>query len=195
MSGYTLLHSSLKVLAITMSLKISHHRRVWQAGWTCCYHRHAERRCCNGRPSALVLASENRCRCLSIPYSYRVRLFSFKARRGTNYEICSAETLDLRLTDISAFPVKPEHVLDIRLDGGPVPEGNVGGGTGMISFSFKVLIFSQTSCAAYIYLGWDRHFLASAASGSWRKAIYPWCHRTGKSWPCSKFNNQGCPRG
>lgn len=52
----------------------------------------------------------------------------------------SAETLDVRLSDITAFPIKPEHVLDIPLTDGPVPEGNVGGGTGMVSFSFKVTL-------------------------------------------------------
>ena len=50
-----------------------------------------------------------------------------------------AETWDGRLNDINGFHVKPEHVLS-ALDGatsGPVAEGNVGGGTGMICHGFK----------------------------------------------------------
>ena len=50
-----------------------------------------------------------------------------------------AETYDGGLNDINGFHVKPEHVL-AALDGatsGPVPEGNVGGGTGMVCHQFK----------------------------------------------------------
>jgi D-aminopeptidase len=50
-----------------------------------------------------------------------------------------AETYDGFLNDINGFHVKPEHVLS-ALDGargGPVVEGNVGGGTGMICHGFK----------------------------------------------------------
>ena len=50
-----------------------------------------------------------------------------------------AETWDGRLNDINGFHVKPEHVL-AALDGahgGPVREGNVGGGTGMVCHGFK----------------------------------------------------------
>jgi D-aminopeptidase len=50
-----------------------------------------------------------------------------------------AETWDGTLNDINGFHVKPEHVfqaLDTAM-GGPVPEGNVGGGTGMICYGFK----------------------------------------------------------
>lgn len=50
-----------------------------------------------------------------------------------------AETWDGRLNDINGFHVKPEHVL-AALDGaasGPVQEGNVGGGTGMVCHGFK----------------------------------------------------------
>ena len=51
----------------------------------------------------------------------------------------AAETYDGTLNDILGFHVKREHVL-AALDGasrGAVPEGNVGGGTGMIAFGFK----------------------------------------------------------
>ena len=50
-----------------------------------------------------------------------------------------AETWDGHLNDINGFHVKPEHV-DAALDGatsGPVAEGNVGGGTGMVCYEFK----------------------------------------------------------
>jgi D-aminopeptidase len=50
-----------------------------------------------------------------------------------------AETWDGYLNDINGFHVKAEHV-DAALDGaasGPVDEGNVGGGTGMVCYEFK----------------------------------------------------------
>ncbi len=50
-----------------------------------------------------------------------------------------AETWDGYLNDINGFHIKPEHVF-AALDGatsGPVAEGNVGGGTGMICHEFK----------------------------------------------------------
>jgi D-aminopeptidase len=50
-----------------------------------------------------------------------------------------AETWDGRLNDINGFHVKPEHAI-AALDGassGPVAEGNVGGGTGMVCHGFK----------------------------------------------------------
>ena len=50
-----------------------------------------------------------------------------------------AETWDGRLNDINGFHVRPEHVV-AALDGarpGPVAEGNVGGGTGMVCHQFK----------------------------------------------------------
>ena len=50
-----------------------------------------------------------------------------------------AETWDGRLNDVHGFHVKREHVF-AALDsatGGPVPEGNVGGGTGMVCYQFK----------------------------------------------------------
>jgi D-aminopeptidase len=49
------------------------------------------------------------------------------------------ETWDGWLNDLNGFHVKPEHVFT-ALDSarsGPVPEGSVGGGTGMICYEFK----------------------------------------------------------
>ena len=50
-----------------------------------------------------------------------------------------AETWDGVLNDINGFHVKPEHVFSAldSASGGPVAEGNVGGGTGMICYEFK----------------------------------------------------------
>jgi D-aminopeptidase len=49
------------------------------------------------------------------------------------------ETADGWLNDINAFFVKPEHVLQALTSAksGPVTEGNVGGGTGMLCYEFK----------------------------------------------------------
>ena len=49
------------------------------------------------------------------------------------------ETADGWLNDINAFFVKPEHVLYALRNArsGPVEEGNVGGGTGMLCYEFK----------------------------------------------------------
>ncbi len=50
-----------------------------------------------------------------------------------------AETYDGFLNDINGFHVRPEHAIHAleTAVGGPVPEGNVGGGTGMITARFK----------------------------------------------------------
>jgi D-aminopeptidase len=49
------------------------------------------------------------------------------------------ETFDGFLNDINGFHVKPAHVTAAidTAKGGPVAEGNVGGGTGMVCFEFK----------------------------------------------------------
>lgn len=50
-----------------------------------------------------------------------------------------AETWDGTLNDINGFHVKPAHVVQAieSARSGPVAEGNVGGGTGMICYQFK----------------------------------------------------------
>ncbi|MFJ6328775.1 MULTISPECIES: P1 family peptidase [unclassified Rhizobium] len=50
-----------------------------------------------------------------------------------------AETWDGGINDIQGFHVTPEHAMEAieRANGGPVAEGNVGGGTGMRCFGFK----------------------------------------------------------
>jgi L-aminopeptidase/D-esterase-like protein len=78
--------------------------------------------------------------------AYLAWLVNHKRKPGTNtfdggfytYPIV-AETYDGFLNDINGFHVKPEHVFR-ALDGaatGRVPEGNVGGGTGMVCYGFK----------------------------------------------------------
>jgi D-aminopeptidase len=49
------------------------------------------------------------------------------------------ETADGWLNDINAFFVKPEHILQAlrTAKSGPLEEGNVGGGTGMLCYEFK----------------------------------------------------------
>ena len=50
-----------------------------------------------------------------------------------------AETYDGYLNDINGFHVKQEHVFSAwsGAQPGPVAEGNVGGGTGMICYEFE----------------------------------------------------------
>lgn len=50
-----------------------------------------------------------------------------------------AETCDTSLNDVTAFPIKPEHVVRgiDNASSGAVKEGNTGGGTGMICQGFK----------------------------------------------------------
>jgi D-aminopeptidase len=51
-----------------------------------------------------------------------------------------AETYDGWLSDIQSFPLRQEHAFaafDAATGGGPIAEGNVGGGTGMICHEFK----------------------------------------------------------
>ena len=49
------------------------------------------------------------------------------------------ETADGWLNDINAFFVKPQHVMNALANArpGPIDEGNVGGGTGMLCYEFK----------------------------------------------------------
>ena len=64
----------------------------------------------------------------------------YKVDLGDRWELpVVAETSDDWLNDMGGFHVKAEHAfaaLD-RAAGGPVPEGSVGGGTGMICYQFK----------------------------------------------------------
>jgi D-aminopeptidase len=67
-----------------------------------------------------------------------------------------AETWDGHLNDINGFHVKPGHVRRALMEAkaGPVAEGNVGGGTGMICHDFKCGI---GTASRRIEVGGNRH--------------------------------------
>ncbi len=73
----------------------------------------------------------------------RDAVVAWQARTGRLFQPYSypvvAETYDGVLNDINGFHVKSEHALDAieRARTGPITEGNVGGGTGMVCFGFK----------------------------------------------------------
>ena len=73
------------------------------------------------------------------------------------------ETYDGSLSDINGFHVRTEHVLSALSSaaGGPVPEGNVGGGTGMICHEFK----GGTGTASRVNAGWTVGALVQANHG------------------------------
>lgn len=68
---------------------------------------------------------------------------AWSVRQGKMFQPWSlpvvAETWDGALNDLNGFHVKPEHVFAAidNAAAGRVPEGNVGGGTGMICYQFK----------------------------------------------------------
>jgi len=66
--------------------------------------------------------------------------FGSKLNAGFAYRLpVIAETYDGFLNDMDSFPVQEEHILHAleTASSGPVAEGSVGGGTGMISYEFK----------------------------------------------------------
>ena len=78
------------------------------------------------------------------------------------------ETYDGALNDINGFHVRPEHV-DAALaaaSGGPVAEGNVGGGTGMICHEFKGGIGTASRLVPEQDGGWVVGALVQANYGS-----------------------------
>ncbi len=79
-----------------------------------------------------------------------------------------AETWDGYLNDTNGFHVKPEdvfHALD-SARGGPVEEGNVGGGTGMICNEFKGGIGTASRVLAAKYGGYTVACWCNAIMGS-----------------------------
>jgi D-aminopeptidase len=73
----------------------------------------------------------------------RDAIIHWQAKNNALFQMWScplvAETADGWLNDMNLFHVKPEHVwsaLD-KAEAGPILEGNVGGGTGMICYEFK----------------------------------------------------------
>ena len=78
------------------------------------------------------------------------------------------ETYDGALNDIDGFHVRPEHV-DAAITsaaGGPVAEGNVGGGTGMILHEFKGGIGTASRRVPEVDGGWTVGALVQANYGS-----------------------------
>ena len=78
------------------------------------------------------------------------------------------ETYDGVLNDINGFHVRPGH-LDAALDGaaaGPVAEGSVGGGTGMICHEFKGGIGTASRMVTEADGGWTVGVLVQANYGS-----------------------------
>jgi D-aminopeptidase len=73
----------------------------------------------------------------------RDAVVGWQARNGKMFQSFTypvvAETYDGALNDINGFHVKEEHAVSAleNASSGPVPEGNVGGGTGMICSGFK----------------------------------------------------------
>ena len=83
-----------------------------------------------------------------------------------------AETYDGDLNDINGFHVKPEHAWN-ALDtahGGPVEEGNVGGGTGMVCNEFKGGIGTASRVVDAKYGGYTVGVLVQCNYG-WRSQL------------------------
>ena len=78
------------------------------------------------------------------------------------------ETWDGTLNDIDGMHVRPEHVVEaIEAAGqGPVAEGNVGGGTGMICHGFKGGIGTASRVLAEADGGWTVGVLVQANHGT-----------------------------
>lgn len=78
------------------------------------------------------------------------------------------ETYDGALNDINGFHVKPAHVdaAILAAAGGPVTEGNVGGGTGMICHEFKGGIGTASRVVPEADGGWVVGALVQANYGS-----------------------------
>jgi D-aminopeptidase len=81
------------------------------------------------------------------------------------------ETWDGRLNDINGFHVRPEHVFAAleAASAGPVAEGAVGGGTGMICHGFKGGIGTASRVVADAYGGFTIGVLVQANYGSRRR--------------------------
>lgn len=83
-----------------------------------------------------------------------------------------AETYDGDLNDVNGFHVKPEHAwhaLDTA-HGGPVEEGNVGGGTGMVCNEFKGGIGTSSRVLDAKYGGYTLGVLVQCNYG-WRSQL------------------------
>jgi D-aminopeptidase len=77
------------------------------------------------------------------------------------------ETWDGTLNDIDGMHVRPEHVVEAieAASPGPVPEGNVGGGTGMICHGFKGGVGTASRVLEEADGGWTVGVLVQANHG------------------------------
>jgi L-aminopeptidase/D-esterase-like protein len=84
-----------------------------------------------------------------------------------------AETYDGYLNDINGFHVKEPHVVAAleSASGGPVPEGSVGGGTGMVCYSFKGGIGTASRTLEREHGGYTVGVLVQANHGQRRQLL------------------------
>ncbi len=84
-----------------------------------------------------------------------------------------AETWDGWLNDINGFHVKPEHAVAAIESAapGPVQEGSVGGGTGMICFHFKCGIGTASRRVREVGQDWTLGVLVQSNFGSRRQLV------------------------
>ncbi len=100
-----------------------------------------------------------------------------------------AETYDGVLNDINAMFVQPEHAvaaLEARSTG-PVAEGSVGGGNGMIAYDFKAGTGTSSRVAAIGGQSWTVGALVQANHG-----LRPWLSILGR--PVGRLMPEGCLR-
>jgi len=101
-----------------------------------------------------------------------------------------AETADDELNDMNGFHVKPEHVFQ-ALDtahSGPIEEGNVGGGTGMICNEFKGGTGTSSRVLDAQYGGYTIGVLVQCNYG-WRSQLRIAGVPVGREIPDSKVRN------
>ena len=84
-----------------------------------------------------------------------------------------AETYDGYLNDINGFHVKEPHVVAAleSAGGGPVPEGSVGGGTGMVCYGFKGGIGTASRTLERDHGGYTVGVLVQANHGQRRQLL------------------------
>ncbi len=107
-----------------------------------------------------------------------------------------AETWDGWLNDINGFHVRPEHAgkaLDAARSG-PVPEGAVGGGTGMICFEFKCGIGTASRLLGINDEAFTLGVLVQANFGR-RAELVVVGAPVGESMPGSVYSNVASPSG
>ena len=101
----------------------------------------------------------------------RDALISYRIARSGNLMGWSlpvvAETYDGFLSDINGMHVRPQHLFDAleRAAGGPVAEGNMGSGTGMICHGFKGGIGTSSRLLPETDGGWTVGVLVQANYG------------------------------